>query len=60
MVRKMTGTLLEIGRGRLSPEDIPRLFESRDRTAAGPTVPPHGLFLVEVEYPDQWSVKSGE
>ncbi|HUK52513.1 MAG TPA: tRNA pseudouridine(38-40) synthase TruA [Candidatus Binatia bacterium] len=60
MVRKMTGTLLEIGRGRLAPEDIPRLFESRDRTAAGPTVPPQGLFLVEVEYPDRWSVKSGE
>jgi tRNA pseudouridine38-40 synthase len=60
MVRKMTGTLLEIGRGRLAPEDIPRLFESRDRSAAGPTVPPQGLFLVEVEYPDQWSVRKGE
>jgi tRNA pseudouridine38-40 synthase len=60
MVRKMTGTLLEIGRGRLVTEDIPRLFESRDRAAAGPTVPPQGLFLVEVEYPDKWSVKSGE
>ena len=60
MVRKMTGTLLEIGRGRLAPEDIPRLFESRDRSAAGPTVPPQGLFLMEVEYPDQWSVRSGE
>lgn len=60
MVRKMTGTLLEIGRGRLAPEDIPRLFESRDRTAAGPTAPPQGLFLVEVEYPDKWSVKCGE
>lgn len=60
MVRKMTGTLLEIGRGRLAPEDIPRLFASRDRAAAGPTVPPHGLFLVEVEYPDRWSVRRGE
>jgi tRNA pseudouridine38-40 synthase len=60
MVRKMVGTLLEIGRGRLVPQDIPRLFESRDRTAAGPTVPPQGLFLVEVEYPDRWSVRSGE
>ena len=60
MVRKMTGTLLEIGRGRLAAEDILRLYESRDRSAAGPTVPPQGLFLVEVEYPDQWAVKSGE
>ena len=60
MVRKMTGTLLEIGRGRLAPEDIPRLFESRERRAAGPTVPAHGLFLVEVEYPERWAVRSGE
>lgn len=60
MVRKMVGTLLEIGRGRLSPNDILLQFEKRDRSAVGPTVPPHGLFLVSVEYPDRWSVKSGE
>jgi len=60
MVRKMVGTLLEIGRGRLSPCDIPRQFEKRDRSAVGPTAPPQGLFLVSIEYPDRWSVKSGE
>jgi tRNA pseudouridine38-40 synthase len=54
MVRKMVGTLLEIGRGRLSPEDLPRLFELRDRSASGPTVPPQGLFLVSVKYPEPW------
>jgi len=60
MVRKMVGTLLEIGRGRLSGADILRQFDERDRSAVGPTAPPQGLFLVSVEYPDRWSVKSGE
>jgi tRNA pseudouridine38-40 synthase len=52
MVRKMVGTLLDVGRGRLSPADIPQLFELRDRSKSGPTVPPHALFLVSVEYRD--------
>jgi len=60
MVRKMVGTLLEIGRGRLAPSDITLQFEKRDRSAVGPTAPPHGLFLVSIDYPDRWSVKSGE
>lgn len=60
MVRKMVGTLLEIGRGRLAPEDILVQFEKKDRSAVGPTAPPQGLFLVRVEYPDRWSVRAGE
>jgi tRNA pseudouridine38-40 synthase len=56
MVRKMVGTLLEIGRGRLTTADIARQFEVRDRSAVGPTVPPQGLFLVNVEYPDRWTI----
>ena len=52
-VRKMVGTLIEIGKGRLKPEDIPRLFEARDRSQSGFTVPPEGLCLVEVEYPTE-------
>lgn len=52
MVRKITGTLIEVGRGRLTPRDIPRLFELRDRSRSGPTVPPEGLYLVSLEYPD--------
>lgn len=52
MVRKMVGTLLDVGRGRLVPADIPGLFELRDRSKSGPTVPPQGLFLMTVEYPD--------
>jgi tRNA pseudouridine38-40 synthase len=52
MVRKIVGTLLELGRGKFAPEDIPRLFEVRDRSRSGPTVPACGLYLVSVEYPD--------
>lgn len=52
MVRKMVGTLLDVGRGKLAPDDILRLFELRDRSRSGPTVPPQGLCMVSVEYPD--------
>ncbi len=57
MVRKIVGTLLEIGRGKLKPEEIPRLFDLRDRSKSGPTVPPQGLFLVSVEYPEPWKME---
>ena len=57
MVRKLVGTLLDIGRGRLSASDITLQFEKRDRSAVGPTAPPQGLFLVSIEYPDRWSIK---
>src|SRR5580658_662789 len=52
MVRKIVGTLIEVGKGRLSPDDIPRLLELRDRSQSGPTVPPEGLYLVSLEFPD--------
>ena len=52
MVRKIVGTLIEVGRGRLAPADIPKLFELRDRSRSGPTVPPEGLYLVSLEHPD--------
>ena len=50
MVRNIVGTLAEVGSGRLSPDDVPRIMASRDRSRAGATAPPHGLFLVEVCY----------
>ena len=56
MVRKMVGTLLDVGRGRLKPEDIDRLYESKDRSKAGPTVPPQGLVMVEVQHAEAWRV----
>ena len=52
MVRKMTGTLVDVGRGKLTPVDIPKLIELRDRSKSGPTMPPQGLCLAEVEYPE--------
>jgi tRNA pseudouridine38-40 synthase len=50
MVRNMAGTLLEVGRGRISLSDFAALFEKRDRTQAGFTAPAHGLILVKVRY----------
>jgi tRNA pseudouridine38-40 synthase len=54
MVRKMVGTLLDVGRGRLQPEDIDKLYELRDRSKSGPTVPPQGLCMVKVELEEAW------
>jgi tRNA pseudouridine38-40 synthase len=56
MVRKIVGTLLEVGKGRLTPEDVTRLFALRDRSKSGSTLPPHGLCLVAVEYPEPWRI----
>src|SRR5438067_8722350 len=54
MVRKMVGTLLDVGRGKLAPADIDRLYELRDRSKSGPTVPSHGLVMVEVQHDEAW------
>jgi len=56
MVRKMVGTLLDVGRGKLQPEDIERLYELRDRSKSGPTVPSQGLVMVEVQHEESWRV----
>src|SRR5713226_6993309 len=56
MVRKMVGTLLDVGRGKLKPEDIDRLYELKDRSKSGPTVPPQGLVMVEVRHEEAWRV----
>jgi tRNA pseudouridine38-40 synthase len=50
MVRIIVGTLVQVGRGRLQAKDIPRILAARDRRLAGPTAPPQGLTLWEVEY----------
>ena len=50
MVRMLTGTLVEVGRGKLAPDAIYDILASRDRSRAGPCAPPHGLYLVGVEY----------
>jgi len=56
MVRKMVGTLLEVGRGKLKPQDIERLYEIKDRSKSGPTVPPQGLCMVKVEHHEAFRV----
>jgi len=50
MVRTIAGTLAQAGRGDRTPESVRRALESLDRTQAGPTAPPQGLYLVSVDY----------
>ena len=57
MVRKMVGTLLEVGRGKLTPADIDKLYELKDRSKSGPTVPPQGLFMVMVDHDSPYRVE---
>jgi tRNA pseudouridine38-40 synthase len=50
MVRNLVGTFVEAGRGQIDAASIPRILAARNRSAAGPTAPARGLFLVEVRY----------
>ena len=50
MVRNLVGTFLLVGKGTVSLEDLRRILETQKRTAAGPTAPANGLYLVAVEY----------
>lgn len=50
MVRNIVGTLVSVGLRKIQPHDVKRILQSRDRSQAGPTAPPHGLFLVRVVY----------
>lgn len=50
MVRIIAGTLMEVGFGRIPPEEIRTILEKRDRSAAGPTAPAQGLTLVKYEF----------
>ncbi len=59
MVRKIVGTLLDVGRGKLTPDDIDRLFGLKDRSKSGPTVPPQGLCMVSVELEESYRVGNG-
>ena len=56
MVRKMVGTLLDVGRGKLTPEDIERLYALKDRSKSGPTVPPQGLCMVSVDHEEAFRI----
>ena len=50
MVRAVTGTLLDVGRGKLDIDGLRAIIEKKDRCAAGVSMPPQGLFLTKVEY----------
>ncbi len=53
MVRIIAGTLIEVGKGAIEPKEMKRILDAKNRQAAGPTAPAHGLTLVSIEYP-QW------
>ena len=50
MVRIIAGTLLEVGKGKIEPNEMVRILEAKDRQAAGPTAPAHGLTLTQYEF----------
>lgn len=50
MVRIIAGTLIEVGQGKKAPETMAEILEARDRRAAGPTAPAHGLMLMKYEF----------
>lgn len=60
MVRSVTGTLLDVGRGKLSLDGLREIIEKKNRCAAGVSMPPQGLFLTKVEYPPNVCALCGE
>lgn len=50
MVRIITGTLIEVGRGRIKPEQMENIINSKDRALAGKTAPPQGLMMYDIKY----------
>jgi tRNA pseudouridine38-40 synthase len=54
MVRSITGTLVNVGRGRWTAADVARILAAQDRNLAGATAPAEGLYLVQVEYQHDW------
>jgi len=50
MVRNIIGTIIDVGRGKIEPEDIPEIFAAKDRRKAGRTAPANGLTLAKVDY----------
>ena len=56
MVRILSGTLVEVGKGRFTAASMPAVLEARDRARAGITAPPHGLHLEQVWYQRRWGI----
>jgi tRNA pseudouridine38-40 synthase len=53
MVRAIVGTMVSIGKGKISPEEFENIILSKDRSSAGMSAPGKGLFLVGIEYPGE-------
>jgi tRNA pseudouridine38-40 synthase len=56
MVRNIAGVLMEIGMGKAPVEWSQQVLEARDRTLGGVTAPPHGLYLINVTYPEKFNI----
>lgn len=53
MVRIIAGTLMDVGQGKNAPEEMQDILEAKNRSAAGPTAPAHGLMLMKYEFPEE-------
>ncbi|MBU2955684.1 tRNA pseudouridine(38-40) synthase TruA [Marinobacter sp. F3R08] len=60
MVRNIAGALMAVGTGKQRADWIHEILEARDRTVAGVTASPHGLYLVDVGYPDEFGIPAAE
>ena len=58
MVRALVGTILEVGIGKIDLNQFRKIIEQKDRSAAGLSVPAHGLFLTDVEYPESVFIRT--
>ena len=56
MVRAIVGTLIDVGRGKQTLEDVHRIVQSKQRSQAGTSVPANGLFLTDVKYPAEYNL----
>ena len=57
MVRAVVGTLLDVGEGKIKPEDIIEIIAKKDRSEAGFSAPAHALFLTNIEYPKTYNLQ---
>jgi tRNA pseudouridine38-40 synthase len=60
MVRNLVGTMLEVGRGRVRPDEMGQILAACSRTAAGATAPARGLILHSVEYEEPGQTRNAE
>ena len=50
MVRAIVGTMVEVGAGKIQPDDVRKIIENKNRNSAGTSAPAHALYLVDVGY----------